>query len=412
MRSAALVVISCIIGLTFSSSAMFFSTLGVFMKPIAAEFGWGRTALASGVSVAALASAFAAPMIGRLIDRQGSRNVVLASTVSLSVMIAALFFLPKAYAVYLILAALIGVAGTGCTSFAYLSVLPAWFTRRFGLSLAFATMGVGLGQALGPLYSNWLIGQFGWRAAYAAIGLTVAAVTIPNALFLLKNSPSKTKDPHGPAPDQLPGFSLRQAVRMPVFWRLAASFCLVTIAVTGCNVHIVPLLTDRGLSPAAAAGTAALAGSALLLTRFASGVLLDHVSARMLGVAIFGGSALGIVLILGAAPGFATKAGVILLGAALGVEGDLIAYITRRVFGRRAYAAIYGALFAAFNVGVVMGPLLMGASFDAFGSYAAGLKVLSVLATAATLLMLPKLKYASWEAGCAERGSAPAIALA
>lgn len=397
MRSAYLVVVSCIIGLMFSSSGMFFSTVGVFMKPIAADFGWGRTALAAGVSVAALATAFVAPAIGRQIDRVGSRRVVLISTTCLSAVIASLFFLPNVYAVYVVTAAFIGITGAGCTSFAYLSVLPAWFPKRFGLSLAFATMGVGLGQAFGPLYTSWLISEFGWRTAYATLGLTILAVTVPNALFLLKNRPVDPALARGAENIDLPGVLLRDAIRMPAFWRLAASFCFVTIAVTGCNVHIVPLLTDRGLSPAAAAGTAALAGTALLVTRFVSGILLDYVSARLLGGVIFGGCMFGILLILSGAPGFATQAGVILLGAALGVEGDLIAYMTRRVFGRRAYAAIYGSLFAAFNVGVVLGPLLMGVSFDVFGSYSSGLVILAVLAGLSALLIILKLPVARWD---------------
>lgn len=390
MRPAHLVVAACIVGLTFSSSAMFFSTVGVFLKPIAAEFGWGRTQLAAGVSIAAFCSALVATTIGRTIDRHGARRVVLVSTTALSLAIASLALLPKVYPVYMLIAALIGVAGTGCTSFAYLSVLPAWFDKRFGLSLAFATMGVGLGQAIGPLYSNFLIGEVGWRNAYALLGLTIVAVTVPNALVLFREGPGGTIARRQNAPDQ-PGATLAEAVRSRVFWRLAASFCLVTVAVTGCNVHIVPLLTDRGLDPAAAARVAALAGTALLVTRFVSGVLLDYVSARLLGVVLFGGCALGILLVLEGGPGWTARAGVILIGAALGVEGDLIAYTSRRVFGRRAYAAIYGSLFAAFNIGVVAGPLLMGISFDLSGSYHIGLACLSLLAGLAAVLMLPRL---------------------
>ena len=396
MRPAYLVILACIVGLTFSSSAMFFSTVGVFMKPMAAEFGWGRTQVAAGVSIAALFSAIVAPAIGQAIDRLGAPRVVLISTAALSALIASLALLPHIYPVYMFVAALIGVAGTGCTSFAYLSVLPAWFDRRFGLSLAFATMGVGLGQAVGPLYSSYLIAHVGWRGAYARRGLTVGAITAPNAILRLRDAPGAGQSRRSGDVAARPGATLAEAVRTPVFWRLAASFCLVTVAVTGCNVHIVPLLTDRGLTPAAAARVASLAGAALLVTRFVSGALLDYVSARLLGALLFAGCALGLVLILAGTPGVSTRIGVLLLGAALGVEGDLIAYMTRGAFGLRAYAAVYGSLFAAFNVGVVAGPLLMGASFDLSGSYRTGLIGLAALAGVAALLMLPKLPQ--WDA--------------
>ena len=331
------------------------------------------------------------------------------STVCLSVVLASFALLPKVYAAYVVTAALIGITGAGSTTFAYLAVLPAWFSKKFGMSLAFATMGIGLGQAIAPVYANWLIRELGWRSAYAALGFTVLAITVPNVLFFLRDKPPSAAITKNPVAAKLSGMSHREALRSPVFWRLAVCFCFVTIAVTGANVHIVPLLTDRGLSTTAAAATAALAGSALLVTRFATGILLDYVSARVLGVVTFTGCAIGIALILAGVPGLPTQLGVVLVGAALGVEGDLIAYITRRVFGTRSYGAIYGSLFAAFNIGVVSGPLVMGLSFDVFGSYTAGLKIILSLAAMSVLLLLPKLRYTAWETSPAPPNTEPAL---
>ena len=50
MRSGWTIVAACIVGLAFSISPVFFSTLGLFIKPVAAEFGWGRTQLAPRIS--------------------------------------------------------------------------------------------------------------------------------------------------------------------------------------------------------------------------------------------------------------------------------------------------------------------------------------------------------------------------
>ena len=77
-----------------------------------------------------------------------------------------------------------------------------------------------------------------------------------------------------------------------------------------------------------------------------------------------------------------------LVGLALGVEGDLIAYMVRRIFGMRAYGAIYGYLFSAFNAGGLIGPIAMGASFDATGSYDLGLYLLTGFAIVAAILIL------------------------
>jgi hypothetical protein len=120
-----------------------------------------------------------------------------------------------------------------------------------------------------------------------------------------------------------------------------------------------------------------------------TGALLDYVSASILGAVAFGGAAVGIAMLLGGNTSpLPVQADVVLIGMALGVEGDLIAYMVRRLFGLRAYATIYGYLFSAFNVGGIVGPVIMGATFDARGSYDIGLYMMSGFAAGAALLML------------------------
>ena len=354
---------------------------------MARQFGWRRTELASAASAAALASAFATPLFGRLIDAYGPRRIILISAIALAAAMAALSGIPRSYPLYIAAAFVIGVAGAGSTTFAYLSILPAWFDRRLGFALAIATIGFGLGQALGPLYANALIKHLGWRLAYAALGLSVLVVAVPNALLLLKDTPpGRSRAAH--TGGEASGRSLPEALRMISFWCLAASVCLITMAVTGCTVHLIPLLTDRGVTATAAASAAALFGVSMLLTRFVSGILLDFVNAKLVGLILFCGVVVGLGLILTGGHGPLTLAGVCLLGAGLGVEADLIPYITRQVFGKRAYGTIYGFLFAAFNIGVVLGPLVMGISFDRFGGYSPGLTLLLALAGLAAGLLV------------------------
>lgn len=387
MSYAPIIVVSCALGLTFSVSPMFFNTLPVFLKPLSQEFGWGRTQVIAAISISTLMVALSAPFFGRLIDRFGPRRVILVSTVLLAATIAMMAVTPHSYAAYLAFAALVGLAGTGCNTFAYLAVLPRWFNDRFGMSLGFAMIGIGLGQTIAPIYSNWLIAEFGWRVAYAALGLTVLVVTSSNALFVLRDRQGESDVRRNVAVD-VSGLTFSEAIRTVVFWRLFAAFCLITVAVTGCSAHMVPLLTDRGITAGQAANIAGLIGISVLVSRFATGFLLDYVSAAVLGILAFAGTACGIVLLLTGLAGWPVVVGVILCGAALGVEGDLIAYMVRRTFGMRAYGTIYGLLFSAFNLGVVVGPLVMGASFDLTGSYDTGLRILVIPAVLAALLLV------------------------
>ena len=87
----------------------------------------------------------------------------------------------------------------------------------------------------------------------------------------------------------------------------------------------------------------------------------------------------------------------ILVGLGLGAEGDLMAYGVSRYFGLRAFGEIYGYTFAAFGLGAVVGPLLMGTSFDATGSYRLALWVFVATTLIAAGLMARLGPYRVWE---------------
>ena len=69
-----------------------------------------------------------------------------------------------------------------------------------------------------------------------------------------------------------------------------------------------------------------------------------------------------------------------------------------RYFGLRAFAEIYSYVYAAFALGGVIGPLLMGVGFDATGSYRPVLGGFVVTALTAAGLMSRLGPYQLWEA--------------
>ena len=387
MTYAPVILLSCVIGLAFSISPTFLASMSVFIKPLAAEFGWGRTQVSAAISVSTLLLAVCSPMIGPMLDKYGPRRVILLATMLFAAAVASMAALNGNYVVYLAIAALIGITGTGCNTFAYLSILPNWFDRRYGLSLGIAMVGVGLGQLASPLYGHALVSEYGWRTAYALIGLLIFLVTVPNALFLLRDRPGGQVAKRPMSTESAPGSTRREAIAQPVFWRLSLSFFLITVAASGCIVHLVPLLTDHGMASGNAAAMAALIGSSLLLSRLITGVLLDYISAALIGVVCFAGATVGIAMLMLGVQGALIPVSIVLIGTAFGVEGDLMAYMTRRIFGMRAYGAIYGLMFGTFNAGIVLGPPLMGLSYDLTKSYTNGLMVLLVLAILSVVLI-------------------------
>src|SRR5882724_12073001 len=165
-------------------------TLGLFIKPLNQEFGWDRASISAAGGVAAIFSAITIPFVGLLIDRWGIRAVLLPIVVLCASSVALIALTPNSVVVFMLLFAITGVLGSGKGPLGYAKCVSAWFDDRRGLALGITMSGIGLGAALVPQYTQFLIGNFGWRAAYLGLGLLTLIVALP-AAFLFIREPAK-----------------------------------------------------------------------------------------------------------------------------------------------------------------------------------------------------------------------------
>jgi MFS family permease len=382
-------------------------TFGVFLRTLNQEFGWSRGDISQAFSISLFVMSLVFPLVGRLVDRFGARRVIIPSILLFGLGLMSLSLLSgniwQFYAVYILL----GLVGGGTAPVPYSNVLSHWFDKRRGLALGLAMVGLGLGAFVTPSLAQMLIVAYGWRHAYVIFGLMVVIFTVPMVGLFLKETPEmvglradgKTAAIKRPQPStQKVGLSAREARQTQTFWVLVGAFFLMSASVHGCLIHLVALLTDRGISPQLAAAATSLFGAALLFGRVGAGYLLDHFFASSVALFFFCGAALGFLLLWGGVTGTAAFIAAFLVGLGMGAEGDIIAYLISRYFGLRAFGEIYGYAFGAFTLGGVFGPLLMGKGFDTTGSYGLGLGV-SVVATLIAAGLMTRLgPYRTWEA--------------
>lgn len=138
------------VGLVFGVGVLLLYSFGIFVRPLAAEFGWSRTGLSGAVATSQYSLAISAPAWGWLIDRYGPRTIMLPSVVMLSALFASLSFLtPHIWHLYLVFALIPLLAG-GASPLGYSAVLVRRFDRKLGQALGLALMGVGIGAAILP----------------------------------------------------------------------------------------------------------------------------------------------------------------------------------------------------------------------------------------------------------------------
>lgn len=393
------VVLTAATGLLLGYAPIFVYSFGVFIKSLVKEFHSNRTEISLAFTLANVMISLSSPLVGRLVDRFGARRVILPGTLIFGVLLIFFKFISTSlWQLYVIFLAL-GLIGSSTAPVPYLKVVSNWFDRRRGLAMGLTMAGVGTGAIVMPPIAQRLISVLGWRSAYATLSVLGLVVAIPMVALFLKDSPM-VKDllPDGDVDflaqseerSEKQGLTWSAARSSSTFWLMVCGFSLVGASVHACVIHLVSMLTDRGVSTPNAALASSALGVALLLGRVGAGYVLDRVFAPYVAIFFFSGVACGLSLLLVGAGGAAAFVGASLVGLGMGAEGDLIAYLTSRYFGLRSFGEIYGYLFSAFTLSGALGPLLMAIGFDRLGSYRLPL-LFFLIATILAIVLMTRL---------------------
>jgi predicted MFS family arabinose efflux permease len=273
----------------------------------------------------------------------------------------------------------------------YSKAVSMWFDRERGIALGLATSGSAIGTIVIPLWTQYLMAHYGWRGAYFGLGITNFVVAFTMVAIFLREPPGyRLNRPHAvvePGTQVPPGVGIGDALRSWRYWALTLTFTLGAIAINGTLAHIVALLGDRGWNPGAAVGALSASGFAVIAGRLICGWLLDRSTRPALPSLLLLFPALGCALLASKLAGSVPIIGVMLLGFGVGAEIDMMGFFVSRYFGLRCFGLILGTSFAGFAVGVGIGPVLMGISFDATHSYGTALIANVAILIVATLFL-------------------------
>jgi MFS family permease len=387
------VVLAGFFGVMVSFAAVVPYTFGLYVKPLSLAFGWRREAISAGFSIAALTVAAASPALGFLLDRFGPRRVILPCIVVFSSAYASLALLTPRLLHFYLAFFLVGLVGNGTAYLGYSRAIATWFDRRRGLALSVMLAGGGCGAMILPLIAQTVITHYGWRRAYAVVGVLAFFLGFPLAALFVRERPLAQQEPH----DSIEvGQSVGHALIGRIFWIIAATVCLYAISVNAVLAHLSPLLTDRGVSARGAAWSIAIIGGTGLIGRVLTGIFLDRFFGPRVSQIMLLMTVLGILLISVAHTLLPGLVGAALIGFSMGSEGDITPYLLSRYFGLKRLSTLYALTWTAYAVGGATGPLIVGRLFDAMGSYRpATIQVLALPALLPCLLMFLLPRYAN-----------------
>jgi MFS family permease len=373
--------------------------IGPFFLPMAQDLGFSRSLLATIIGIGMLCYGLAMPLAGYLVGRFGTRPVLLLGAALVCVSTAWTVTARTPLAFLLAFGVLLSF-GLGFTSpVALTPVISRWFTRRRGMALFFLSTGSMAGMAVLTPVLTLAIGTVGWQQTLVGFAALFAVVTVPAALFVIRDgAPPGTdllpeqRDAGAQAARAAPAsLSFAAALGTMPFWKIAFGLFACGYSMNLLGTHGIPMLMDHGYDAMTSSYGIGLIGLVAILGTLVLGRVSDIVPRRNILAAIYFVRGLGFFalllvgthweLYLAAAIGGLVWAGSIATSSAMLAD----------IYGVRLIGVMYGTAYLGHQVGAMLSSWLGGWAFERFGTHwvAFGSSGVLLLLAAAVCVRLP-----------------------
>ena len=398
-----------------------FQGLGTMLVALERQFLWSRTALSGAFSLARVEGAVLGPVEGVLIDRIGTRRMVMIGYTIMGVgfiwisqieSLGNMRLIAKAtpfdsldesliqfYFAYIFITLGSGLGGW----LALIALVNNWFSRRRSFAMATAMSGIHLGGLLVTPFAL-AIDTYGFESTALWIGIVLLAIVGPAAkairnhpedMGLLPDGDTRRPEVDGnpvassaAGIDDEPEFTVMQALKTPAFWMLTIAQVASSVAIVTLALHLVPKLTDTGMSLTAAASVHTTYTLVALPAQFISGYYADRLPKTLMIAFFMFVQGVGILIIALFDTVIMAYVFALLYGIGFGGRSPLTTAIRGEYFGRKAFATIMGVSQFPMNIAMIFAPLFAGYMFDTTGTYIVPFTTFAGLTLAGGVLML------------------------
>ncbi len=396
-----IVVVSALI--TCVSVGTRFST-GPFFKPIMADLAFSRESLSLIVAVSLLLYGVGMPLAGALVDRIGTRNVLIfgAFLVSGSMVWTAMSQTALHFFIAFGLLLSFGLAFT--SQVALTPVVSKWFSRRRGLALTILISGAMAGIGIMTPVSTWLIQMTGWRTSFMLLAAVLFLLIVPSALFIIRDEVPEawkayeqdtrmTKKTFSPT-------SIEQwttALGTLPFWQLAIGMFVCGFSMNLLGAHGVPMLTDHGFSEMEASMGIGLIGIVAIGSSIVIGILSDHLPRKNILGTIYLVRGIGFFMLLMATSPFSLYATGLIAGLVWAGSTSMTSAILGDIYGIKWVGTLYGLVYLSHQIGAAIGSYLGGWGYETFHTHWVAFGTAGVLLFIASFVSYTIPTAARWQ---------------
>ena len=344
---------------------------GLFVEPLANEFGWTRAYISASLSFMALGS-LTSPFMGRLMDKYGAKPIMVSSLLLMGVGFAFRPLMTDLWHWYALSALQFGALNGA-------AILPAgrlvglWFPNTRGRVMGMTMMGNNFGGLTMPILIGLAIGnKASWEVAYLYVA--IAALIIAIFSFFIVREPHtekieiETDEARNKDFDE-GTWSIKDLLRNPTFYAITFAIMLGNFTYTTILGHVFAHLVDIDISETSAALCLTVLAGCGMFGKVILGYLTEKLQTRFVMMVCFIGQICGIILILLIGGGTGVWFAVALFGFFMGSFGALVPLLVQDSFGIKSFGTIMGVISATTVISFGFGPILAGLSYDLLGSY-------------------------------------------
>jgi MFS family permease len=353
----------------------------VLAAPMARDLGVATPTVFAAFSAALLVSAALGPHAGRAIDRWGGRVVLAGTNLVFAAGLCALALAQGPWGLFIAWAVLGVGMGSGLYEAAFAALVRLYGTGSRG-AITGITLLAGFASTVGWPLSALLESHIGWRGACFAWAALHLFLGLPLNLSLPRAAapPAAAPAEHGASP------AARHATRRATAL-LAIAFAATWFISTAMAAHLPRLLEANGATLAVAIGVGALVGPAQVAGRLLEFGWLRRIhpmlSARLAALM----HPLG-ALVLSVVGGPAAAVFAVLHGAGNGILTIAKGTLPLVLFGPAGYGHRQGWLMVPARVAQALSPWLFGLLLDRWGGRAVWLSAAIGLLAFASLWLL------------------------
>lgn len=373
-------------GQTFSFS--------IFIDQFIREFGWTRAQVNNYYSLATLVSGSTMFLMGKYVDRYGTKKFMIIASVLLTGAMFLLSFVSGNLVVLFVGFFLGRFSGQGVLALSSGVLTPHWFIKKRGLALMLAGLGGSIGAATFPKLNMFLIDAYGWRTAFQILGLGVFVICVPLCIIYVVNKPEDvgkypddtgekaddSKDLEIIMMDEKTSLNQSEVLRSSAFWIIFIAAAQLSMIGTGIALNMLSIFRMGGLTEDFATTIMSISPLLGLGSSVAVGLFIHKIKRPqyLLALLCFMQAA-GYFVLSGINSQLDAIVYMILVGLAGGSFQLVHKILQPMFFGRRYLGGVVGLVTIAWVGGSALGPTVFGNAYEYFGGYEQILTIMALV---------------------------------